>query len=218
MSFGLLKQLFHSPTIWILGIINLLLVGPLEGFADAWAEPFLSKGFDILPDHALGLSSLVFIGLISGSPIVPFLGQRFGHRAAILWCALGIVGTFTLLFYMSLGQYISASPHWFIGGLLFFIGMCCSYQTNLLTMGRESVSPQLGGVAVALLNAWNMSGGTIFHTIIGFVLKNRPMATSSSMASVNNVIALSCIPLAALVGVVLLMTMVRPRRSDEKRI
>lgn len=217
ITLNLLKRLFKTPVIWVLGVVNLLLVGPLEGFADAWAEPFLSQGFLIPTEKSLGLVSLVFIGLISGSPLIPFIGQRLGHYQAILWCGLGIIGSFISLFALAVSGFHSTSPHLIVGGVLFFIGLCCAYQTNLLTLGRESVSPALSNVAVALLNTWNMSGGTVFHTIIGQVLTHQSHKGHGSVMATHYVWALSCIPVAAFIGVLCLMWVYAHKKPTSKR-
>ena len=86
------------------------------------------------------------------------------------------------------------------------MGVCCAYQTNLITAGTDLVRPVLMGVTVAFLNSWNMFGGTFFHSIIGVLISHDavPGQKPSESAYIK---ALSCIPIAAGIGIVLMIVL-----------
>jgi MFS family permease len=216
-----LKELISSPTIWILGAVNLLLVGPLEGFADLWGERYLVDYFGFEKTRALELVSFIFIGLISASPITPWIGKKIGDYALINVCGLGIVLCFMVLF-------MHWAPSWWgVATTLFMMGAFSAYQTNLLSAGSEMVRPVLMGVTIAFLNSWNMSGGSVFHPLVGMIMDSGKTGESNLMGDIiafldswnifggatgqSNLVsestyiaALSTIPLAATIGVVLM--------------
>jgi Na+/melibiose symporter-like transporter len=195
-----LKELVASPVIWMLGAVNLLLVGALEGFADVWGERYLVDCFGFEKSDALALASMIFIGLISGSPFVPIIGKKFGDHGVINMCGIGLICCFLLVFFHIFTSFQALAL------CLFMMGVCCAYQTNLITAGTDLVRPVLMGVTVAFLNSWNMFGGTFFHSIIGVLISHDavPGQKPSESAYIK---ALSCIPIAAGIGIVLMIVL-----------
>jgi MFS family permease len=189
-----LKELIGSPVIWILGAVNLLLVGALEGFADVWGERYLVDCFGFDKRDALSLASMIFVGLISGSPFVPVLGKKFGDYGVINICGLGILSCFVLVFFHVLTSFQA------LAFCFFMMGVFSAYQTNLIAAGTDLVRPVLMGVTVAFLNSWNMFGGTFFHSIIGSLISHGDLKPSEHVY----VVALSCIPIAAVIGIILM--------------
>jgi MFS family permease len=187
-----LKTVLCSPALWLLGSANLLLAGPLEGFADGWGASYLSISYGLSKENAAYLAtSCIFLGLIFGSPLTPLLGKKIGDYTVTLLCGAGIVLSFLWLL-------LSGVPYNFtlFMALFLFIGLCSSYQVNLLSAGNELVQASLSGITIAFLNSMNMFGGCFFHPIIGYIDTNHvKKETVESMQS-----ALLTIPLAAMVG------------------
>jgi predicted MFS family arabinose efflux permease len=222
-----LRELISSPMIWILGAVNLLLVGPLEGFADVWGERYLMSFFGFEKEHALQIISFIFIGLIAGSPILPWIGRKIGDYALINLCGLGIILSFVLVFSHCMTSYQALAL------CFFMVGVFSAYQTNLLSAGLELVNPVLMGVAVAFLNSWNMFGGTFFHSIIGKLMNvsdsggayegiseggNRAAVTAMALPITEEtyVTALSTIPIAAGIGIILMCIVAWYHRKNKK--
>ncbi|MBM3631447.1 MAG: MFS transporter [Alphaproteobacteria bacterium] len=193
-----LKELISSPTIWILGAVNLLLVGPLEGFADVWGGRYLVDIFGFKEKSALELVSFIFIGLISASPITPWIGKKIGDYALINVCGLGIVLCFVTLFMQWTTSWLGVAT------TLFMMGAFSSYQTNLLSAGSDMVRPVLIGVAVAFLNSWNMFGGSVFHPLVGGIMDSGKTGQSDVVSESTYIAALGTIPLAAMIGIILM--------------
>ncbi len=198
-----LKTVLSSPLLWLLGLANFLLVGPLEGFADVWGVSYLTTAYGISKETATHLaSSCIFLGLICGGPFIPLLGQKIGDYTVTLICGMGIVLGFAWL--------LSGATYNFYDfiGMFLVIGVCCGYQINLLSAGTNLVQTALAGITVAFLNSMNMFGGSFFHTVIGSIMDYKWTGlVSSDGTKVYSVgayqYALSTIPLAALVGTLL---------------
>ena len=204
-----LKEVLLSPVIWILAVVNFLWVGPLEGFADMWAERYLSDCFGFEKSTALQLPSFVFIGLIAGSPIMPWVGKKTGDYGLINSCGLGIVLCFLVLF-------MHWAPSWWgVAITLFMMGVFSAYQTNLLSAGTELFRPVLMGVTVAFLNSGNMFGGTLFHSVIGMMMDSG--SKYQGVSELTYIKALGSIPLAVIIGVIL-MCVVMMYRYKHKAI
>jgi len=212
LKFSHLKELIVSPSIWILGIVNLLFVGPLEGFADFWGERYISSFFDFTQSQAAYLMSLIFIGMMTGAPIVPMLGKKMGDYTVISLCGLGTIVAFILVF----GHFLSSFHG--LGAVFFMVGVFSAYQNNLLSAGTELVRPVLMGITVAFLNSWNMFGGTFFHTIIGTMMNQDSGGLSHNIPESMYIKALSCIPIAVLIGMILMGVLILYRRRHHSGI
>lgn len=167
-SFGLsdLKQVLSLPSIWLLALANLLMVGSLEGFSDVWGVPYLMTSYALAKSDAAQLVSFVFLGMIFGGPLLAWFSKKAGHYMVMMSCGFGMAIAFgVLLFYH---EY-----HWWILAALFFsIGLMCCYQVIVFAAGATLVKAHHLGVAVAFLNCINMLGGSFFHTVIGKLMDN----------------------------------------------
>jgi sugar phosphate permease len=202
-------KLLKSPTIWLLAIANLLMVGPLEGFADVWGVNYLVTAINLTKADAAGIVSCIFVGMLFGGPFLAFAAKRFGNYGIISLCSLGMVLAFVYL----LGCEISNA--YILSALFFTVGILCCYQVLVFASGSELVTPAMLGVTIAFLNCINMLGGSFFHSTIGWtmdlfwsgLMENgiRQYAVPSYQK------ALMIIPIAAAIGGVI-VTMLGVRR------
>ncbi len=159
------KKLLRSPKIWLLGVANLLMVGFLEGFADVWGINYLMVAYDMTKSDAAELTSLIFVGMLFGGPLLAVLGKKFGNYNVITGCGVGMALVFCQMVLSKIDL------NWYALAVLFFlIGIMCCYQVLIFTVGGELVSERLLGVTVAFLNCINMLGGSFFHIVIGYLM------------------------------------------------
>ena len=158
------KTLLCSPTLWLLAIANLLMVGSLEGFSDVWGVPYLMTAYGLSKSNAAQLISFIFLGMLFGGPLLAFLSKKIGNYTIIAFCGLWMVCAFVFLLFSS--DYNG----WLFASLFFTVGIMCCYQVIVFAAGSDLVKPQLLGVTIAFLNCINMLGGSFFHTVIGKVM------------------------------------------------
>jgi MFS family permease len=158
-------KLIKMPSIWILSLSNLLMVGALEGFADVWGVNYLITAFDITKSDAAGFISYIFIGMLAGGPILSALTKHLGNHLVILLCSIGIVLIFLFLIFgiHFLNNYVLIL-------LLTILGILCCYQVIVFATGSELVPAAMLGLTTSLLNCINMFGGSFFHSTIGRAL------------------------------------------------
>lgn len=158
-------KILKMPSIWLLAIANLLMVGPLEGFADVWGVNYLIASSGLTKSDAAGIVSCIFVGMLFGGPLLAAVAKKFGNYLVIIFCSLGMVLAFQSLL---LGQSLSNT---YVLSLLFFVvGILCCYQVLVFASGSELVTPAMLGVTVAFLNCINMLGGSFFHSTIGWAM------------------------------------------------
>ncbi len=194
-----LKQLLSSPTIWVLALANMLMVGSLEGFADVWGANYLMTTYGFAKPQAASCVSMIFIGMLFGGPFLAMLTRKISTYTVIIFCGLGMSGI--LLFMLTSSSLL---PIWLLNSLLFIVGVMCCYQVLMFAAGCDMVEKHLLGVTVAFLNSINMLGGSFFHTCIGKAMDSYwtgEMLGSIKVYSPSSYYyALLIIPVCALVG------------------
>jgi len=160
-----LRKLLSSSTIWLLAISNLLMVGPLEGFADVWGVNYLMQAIAVNKADAAGFVSYIFVGMLFGGPLLAAWAKRIGNYSVITMCSLGMVLAFLWLLYAT--TFFNAYS---LSVLFFVVGILCCYQVLVFATGSELVTPAMLGITIAFLNCINMLGGSFFHSTIGWAM------------------------------------------------
>lgn len=211
------KKLLSSPYIWGLAIANLLMVGTLEGFSDAWGVQYLSQAHGFSKGDAAGLVSFIFIGMLFGGPVLAFLTKKWGHFTVLIFTGVIMTVCFTQLLFGAQHQTL------YFGALFFCLGIMCCYQVIVFALGAEWVQPALLGVTVAFLNCVNMMGGSVFHNLIGQImdahwigLVNNDGVRQYSVQAFQ--LGLSTIPACSLLGALVIGWMGLSRARQGKRL
>jgi predicted MFS family arabinose efflux permease len=208
-----LNRLVTSPTLVLLAIANLLMVGALEGFADVWGVSYLMTAYGASKVNGAELVSFIFVGMLFGGPLLAQLSKKFGNYGVISFCGLGIALAFSymILIHNSFDVY-------FLGSLFFGIGLLCCYQVLVFSAASDLVNPRMLGITVAFLNCINMLGGSFFHSLIGFFMdlywtgESVEGLRQYSIESYTH--ALMLIPLCAMIGSLMVVAVgLRMRRK-----
>lgn len=141
-----------------------LMVGPLEGFADVWAAEFLKQVYHLDLDIAGYLSSMIFVGMCFGAPILSLIAEKTkAYTITIVGAGLVMcVGFLALLSGLLTIPMMTA--------LFLVIGVCCSYQILALYKASTYGPGRVAGLTTAVTNMIIMSFGYGFHSVIGLVV------------------------------------------------
>lgn len=206
------KTLLCSPTIWLLAIANLLMVGSLEGVSDVWGVPYLMTAYGLNKADAAQLISFVFIGMLFGGPLLTIFSKKLGNYVVIILCAIGMAIAFGCLLFSTKFNL------WSLGCLFFVVGIMCCYQVLVFAAGSDLVKPALLGVTIAFLNCINMLGGAFFHTCIGRIMDlfwlrtlNQDGLRDYTLSSYRT--ALMLIPSCSIVGAIILCYLALKQRD-----
>lgn len=198
------KKLLRSSTVWFLAIANLLMVGPLEGFADVWGVNYLMQVTALSKSDAAGFVSYIFIGMLFGGPLLAALAKRTSNYAIISVCSVGMAVAFLWLLFVN-----SQLNAYALSAVFFMVGILCCYQVLVFASGSELVSASMLGLTVAFLNCVNMLGGSFFHSTIGWTMDQFWTGKILDGIRVYTVVsyqkALLIIPVAALIGGIIVM-------------
>jgi predicted MFS family arabinose efflux permease len=188
----LIEVAFNQKIIMIC-ILAGLMVGPLEGFADVWGAAFLSKVYQIDHHKAVAFSSMIFLGMCFGSPIISAIADKTrSYFAVIMFCALGMGICFVMLLSGTLA--VSMMSIVFI-----IIGMLSSYQIIAIFKASSYAPERLVGISTAMANMIIMAFGYFFHGAIGKIV-SMSLGMGYARAYINGVALIPAALFIALIG------------------
>lgn len=212
-----LKSIVCNKELILIAASNFLMVGALEGFADVWGVPYLVATRGISKSDAALLTSTIFFGMIFGGPLLAYLSSKLKSETVV---TIGCGFLMAFIFALMLGFNLQLTDG-MLYVLLFITGILCCYQVLVFSIGVGQVPLHLTGITVAFLNCVNMLGGSFFHSSIGHLMDyfwtgelQNGVKVYEANAYVN---ALAIIPLAAVVGSVVLM-MVRYKKGKNLKV
>ena len=160
------KTVLQTPQVLLICLSAGLMVGPMEGFADVWGTSFLKTVYGFEEAVAAALPSLIYIGMGVGAPLLAILAERSNrYYELIIGSALLMAAIFGLLLFSKVDTYL-------MSGLLFVIGIACSYQILAIYKASTYVQESLTGLTTACANMIIMAFGYFFHSTIGQTMES----------------------------------------------
>jgi len=160
-----LAEVWKHKNVIYLAVFAGLMVGPLEGFADAWGAAFMQSVYHMDKATSSFLTSLMFLGMAFGSSIVAYIGDKTkAYYQTIIWCAFIMASIFAIL----LIQVISSSTA--IMAMFMTVGVLSGYQVLSVYVSTTFVKEGVIGLTTAIVNMIVMSFGYLFHSVIGKIL------------------------------------------------
>lgn len=197
---GDLKIVFTNKRVIALALFSGFMVGPLEGFADVWAVPFLERVYGYSRDLATSLPTLIFIGMCIGSPLLPTIAEKYKiSYPVVILCGIIMTLIFSILLW--------TRPDWIITTILFIVvGICCAYQILVIYINSRNVSPAHQSLVTALTNMIAMSFGSLFHISIGKIIhlcwEGQMIDKIAIYPTSSYIVSLSIIPIGLIIGVI----------------
>lgn len=159
-----IKSVLCNYKILIISILAGMMVGGLEGFADAWGSAFLSNVYGVTKSAADAIVAKILLGMCAGCIIIPFIADYFRFHIGISIIS-GIV--MILCFILLLQQLV---PSNMLVAVCFIIGIFSAYQIAMISKISTFVSEERSSLAASIANMFIMSFGWVFHNSIGFML------------------------------------------------
>lgn len=157
-----MKSVFSNKTVMFISLFAGFMVGPLEGFADVWAVPFLETVYGFERSISASLPSLVYIGFSIGCPLLAVLSERSKQYYGL---TIGSGVSMALIFAIMLITH----PSPFMVAICFtLLGIFSGYQVLTMTLNVQAVPKDQAGLTTAVTNMIVMSFGSFFHTLISY--------------------------------------------------
>jgi MFS family permease len=161
-----MKMVVFSSRFWPVAIWAFCVVGIAFAVGGLWGGPYLMHVYGLSKTAAGGVLSTFALALVFGSPVIGWLGNRFGRKPVLIGCSMVLMA-------------VSGLMSWFVDTLslpalyaLFF----CFFITGgaigpvIATVSKELFPVAISGTSVGVVNLFPFAGATIFQILIGAVL------------------------------------------------
>ncbi len=186
-----IKEVIGNVRVICICVFAGLMVGPLEGFADVWGTVFLKQIYGFDPNVSASLTSMMFMGMCFGSPLL----SMFAEKTSALGTIIGAGIIMATSFFVILAGDVTIAM---MGTIFIVVGVCCAYQIIAIYKASTYVSENVVGLTTAFTNMMIMFFGYIFHTAIGYTVHNMGGVVVSDSLLYGIVI----IPIGMTIGVI----------------
>lgn len=155
-----LKIILTNKWFWICSLSAGFMVGPAEGYADAWVVQTLTVIYSISKDWASHAVSLFYLSFGIGLAGLSYSSDKIGYDKTII-----ISGCFMLIsFILLIGGYID---YLFVPLLLFVLGFFSAFQVPALCRVATFFPQSMSSLTTSVANTILMLFGTFFHSTLG---------------------------------------------------
>ena len=155
--------ILKNKNLLIVSALGGLMIGPLEGFADAWGSGFLRAVHNIGLADAAQLSSSIFVFMAVGTAVLPKFAGLFNNRYNLLLAICAFMsGTFFILLLLPV-QYTV----WQFYIIFSIIGFFSAYQLYIFAQVPKMIVARLSSLAPTVSNMIMMIFGELYHSLVG---------------------------------------------------
>jgi MFS family permease len=163
-----IKLVLLNPNNWLGGIYTSLLNLPVFLLGGLWGIRYLVQAHHLTQVQASYATSMLFVGIIFGSPTFGWLSDHIGRR-----CLPMIIGAVLSLLVMLLIMYVPDLSMTSLIILFFLIGFVTSSQVLSYPAIAELNPITLTGTALSVASMTIMTSGTIFDPLFGWLLERQ---------------------------------------------
>lgn len=207
-----LRLAARNRQTWIAAVIGMSLTGPVLAFAGLWGVPWFKAVYDMDKGQAATLLVFVFIGWLTGAPVVGWLSDKFQTRKRPL-----VIGTLVSTLAITTVLYAGTLSAPALCVLLYFGGLGGSSMILTFAIAREHNPPGASGATLGIVNTFVVASGAVFQPLIGWLLDlnwDGTIVDGIRRYSADDYsYALMVLPLFATVGFVLSLLLKEPRRT-----
>ena len=159
------QYLFSNKLVLLVAVLGGLMIGPLEGFADAWSNPYLKTVYKVTNEQASDITQLIYIGMATGLMIVGYIFERTkSYYGLLIVSCISMMTCFVLLLAGIVKSLICLKVVFFI------IGFFCSYQILVIAKSISLVRFKHATFVSSVVNMIMMGFGYVSHRVIGKTL------------------------------------------------
>lgn len=159
-----LAKTLSNTQNWYSGIYICLVNLPVYILGLAWGIPYLTQMHNLTQIQASNATSMIFIGMMIGCPLVGAISDRIGLRKPPV-----LFGGIATLIMVLIIMFTPSLPAWMMIGQFLLLGLAASWQVIGYTVIAESNPHKLTGVATSLGSILVVSGGTLIP-LFGYLL------------------------------------------------
>lgn len=156
------KQAFLSMYNWLMGIYTSLLNFPLTVLGGIWGISYLTARFGLTSIAASTITSMLFFGMMIGSPLAGYISDVFKRRSMAM-----VGGSLILALLVLMLLCIPGWGQYSLMALFFAIGLFSGIQVVGYPAVAERARPEVLAMSVSVVNISVMSGEAIIKPLFG---------------------------------------------------
>ncbi len=150
---------------WLSGIYTNLMSLPIVVLGAIWGGMYLMQVYHLTAIQTSYVTTMIFLGVIIGSPVFGYLSDRIGRRIAPM-----LVGAICCLIILLLLMYLTHLNLYSLMLLFFLLGFFCGAQIITYALLAESNPRSLTATAEGIACTIIMAAGTIFQPLFGAIM------------------------------------------------
>ena len=165
LHFSDVISVVKSKINWYLMFYSGLAFSPLAVFGGLWGDSFLQTAYHVSKPDAAMLSSMSFLGLAVGAPLIGYISDCLSNRFSIIvfGLLLSIVALFVALYFPTVSR-------WSEGVSLFLFGFGTGAFMLVFVIGKDINPPMLTATIIAFINTGEAIIGTFTEPLLGKLL------------------------------------------------
>ena len=195
-----IRLVLKNSQIWVAGLYTNLLNIPILVLGALWGHDYLTTAKSISSTSAITVTSMIFLGMIFGSPLSGWLSDTLKKRKLPM-----IVGAVLSFIIILIVYYTHTHNGVYLGCLFFLIGLCTGTQVISYPYFVEVSSPHITATSASLGSTIIVSSGAIFQPLFGYLLQQHAITHNShhTYTAANYEHAFIIFPIAFAMAIVL---------------
>jgi MFS family permease len=152
--------------IWMAGLYTNFLSIPIIVLGALWGKDYLIRSHGLTPTHASTCASLIFLGMIFGSPAFGWISDRLSLRKLPM-----ITGAVLSLITIVIVMFVPHLSYCSLLVLFFLLGFFPGSQVITYPLIIEITPKRLTASAESLAATLIMSAGAIFQPLYGYIMQ-----------------------------------------------
>ncbi len=212
------KYLFSNKIVLVVGALGGLMIGPLEGFADAWSNQYLKIAYGLTNEEAGDVTQLVYVGMAIGLVVMGYIFEKTkSYYGLLIVSAVSMLVCFMLLL-MGIAENVMI-----LRCIFLVMGLFCAYQLIVIAKSVAIVIIEHGTFISAVANMIMMGFGYFTHRGIGKILQylwngDRNDIGTPLYSADNFYYALLVIPISLMIATVGYMSLAYIEKRKKKII
>lgn len=164
----LASRALQNRSLWKVGFCGFGKYGPLMAYQGLWGAMFLMSVFGLSKITAGNVLMVISIGYAVGGPLLGFLSDRVFHNRRLI-LASGV--TLFALAWLPLVFRPESLGLWELYVISAIMGITGGGTGVLIfSMAKESVEPELSGMAIAAVNTASFAAVVLFQPLTGWII------------------------------------------------
>lgn len=164
IRFKLLAVIKNRQT-WLIAIFAGCMVAPIVSYSELWGVTYLMHTYNLSRPDAAHITTLTFIGIAIGGPLIGWLSDYFRQRT--IFMAIGLVGALVSMGLILFGPQL---PLWLVSLLHISFGFFTSSMLLCFSLNSEATAPNIRATTIAFTNSIIMLAGALLQTLTGYLL------------------------------------------------